>query len=114
MTALHLQEPSSRTAEPREAAAAPAAAVLLPLGATALERELAATAASFLQPSAFFVSWQGVLTLAFRWELGAAPAGACGTRPRALRRPRPPNCLCSDPPAAVQAAGQAHAALGSP
>ena len=56
-----------------DAAAPPPAAAggLPPMLAAELER----TCVSFLEPAAFFVSWQGVLTLAYRcgrWRGGTA------------------------------------------
>jgi hypothetical protein len=56
-------QPSPRGESPPATAASTAATPLL--------RELEATPISYLHPAAFFVSWHGVLTLAFR---GFTPA----------------------------------------
>lgn len=66
MATLQREARVSAVTQPSEAVAAPAADLrLVPLAGT-VDGELAATAASYLEPTAFFVSWQGVLTLAFR------------------------------------------------
>lgn len=56
------QQPTKEREQDGAAPSAPSRAGLLP----PLEAELQRTPASNLQPEAFFVSWQGVLTLAYR------------------------------------------------
>lgn len=91
MTAVQLKAPSAPAAQPCEQAAAPPAAGLLPL-AGSLDGELAATAASYLEPNAFFVSWQGVLTLAFRWASRAWQAVVYWALAAAAAPAPPPAC----------------------
>ena len=95
----------------KERAAAPAAPVpLLPRSDAAcsstalpgsslgsLDAELQRSTVSYLEPHAFFVSWQGVLTLAYRCVCFHAVGGTFSSRRREAegsRRGQSRLCMC--------------------